>query len=189
VAVGRPLTDLLTQSGLRIRQFEQKGPRLSRPGVYWANSGCKPKVLRWHPDQSVLPRDDMQKKIFTKIADQYAGEDLEVFGLGLQFLDTSPSNDKAPCVRKEGGPGDFIDFLTRESMPSVVDQTIRHSIDHHDVRTLRLFFAFKKLLSKFKAFSAHCAIPRKSFIWLPFTGGVSAFAVILPCFHGEPPSS
>jgi hypothetical protein len=41
-------------------------------------------------------------------------------------------------------------------------------------------FALKKLVSKFKAHITTCAIPSKTFIWLPFTGGMSAFAVILP---------
>jgi hypothetical protein len=41
-------------------------------------------------------------------------------------------------------------------------------------------FALKKLVSKFKAHITTRAIPGKTFIWLPFTGGLSAFAVILP---------
>src|SRR6266436_2116199 len=41
-------------------------------------------------------------------------------------------------------------------------------------------FALKKLVSKFKAHITTCAIPGKTFISLPFTGGISAFAVILP---------
>jgi hypothetical protein len=45
-------------------------------------------------------------------------------------------------------------------------------------------FALKKLGSKFKANITTCAIPDKTFIWLPFTGGILAFAVILPKPHG-----
>ena len=41
-------------------------------------------------------------------------------------------------------------------------------------------FAFKKLVPKFKAHIITCAIPGKIFLWLPFLGGISAFAVILP---------
>jgi hypothetical protein len=41
-------------------------------------------------------------------------------------------------------------------------------------------FALKKLLSRFKAHITACAIPSKTFIWLPFMGRISAFAVILP---------
>jgi hypothetical protein len=46
-------------------------------------------------------------------------------------------------------------------------------------------FALKKLLSKFKVHITTCAIPGKTFISLPFTGGISAFAVILPKPHGK----
>ena len=46
-------------------------------------------------------------------------------------------------------------------------------------------FALKKLVSKFKAHITTCAIPCKTFISLPFTGGISAFAVILPKPHGK----
>jgi hypothetical protein len=46
-------------------------------------------------------------------------------------------------------------------------------------------FAFKKLVSIFEAHITTCAIPGKTFIWLPFTGGLSAFAVILPKPHGK----
>jgi hypothetical protein len=41
-------------------------------------------------------------------------------------------------------------------------------------------FTLKKLVSQFKAYLTTCAIPSKTFIWLPFMGGISAFAVILP---------
>jgi hypothetical protein len=42
-------------------------------------------------------------------------------------------------------------------------------------------FALKKSVSKFKAQHITTgAIPGKTFIWLTFTGGISAFAVILP---------
>jgi hypothetical protein len=34
--------------------------------------------------------------------------------------------------------------------------------------------------SKLKGSLTDCALPGKTFIWLPFTGGISAFAVILP---------
>jgi hypothetical protein len=50
---------------------------------------------------------------------------------------------------------------------------------------IRKVFALKKLVSKFKAHITTCAIPSKTFIWLPFTGGMSAFAVILPKPHGK----
>ncbi len=45
---------------------------------------------------------------------------------------------------------------------------------------IRKVFALKKLVSKFKAHITTCAIASKTFIWLSFTGGMSAFAVILP---------
>jgi hypothetical protein len=41
-------------------------------------------------------------------------------------------------------------------------------------------FAPKKFLSEWMAHSIACAIPCKTFVYLPFTGGISAFAVILP---------
>jgi hypothetical protein len=41
-------------------------------------------------------------------------------------------------------------------------------------------FTLKKLVLQFKAYLTTCAIPSKTFIWLPFMGGISAFAVILP---------
>jgi hypothetical protein len=47
-------------------------------------------------------------------------------------------------------------------------------------------FSLEKSVSKFKAHISTCAIPGKAFIWLPFTGGISAFAVILPKPHGKP---
>ena len=34
--------------------------------------------------------------------------------------------------------------------------------------------------SKLKGPVTDCTLPGKTFIWLPFTGGISAFAVILP---------
>jgi len=34
--------------------------------------------------------------------------------------------------------------------------------------------------SELKAPLTDCPLPGKTFIWLPFTGGISAFAVILP---------
>jgi hypothetical protein len=46
-----------------------------------------------------------------------------------------------------------------------------------------LVFALKKLVSK--AHNSTRAIPSKTFIWLPFAGGISAFAVILPKPHGK----
>jgi hypothetical protein len=46
-------------------------------------------------------------------------------------------------------------------------------------------FAFKKLVSIFREHITTRAIPAKTFIWLPFTGGISAFAVVLPKPHGK----
>jgi hypothetical protein len=40
--------------------------------------------------------------------------------------------------------------------------------------------ALKKFASNFKPHSTTGGVSRKTFIWLPFTGGISAFAVILP---------
>jgi hypothetical protein len=40
--------------------------------------------------------------------------------------------------------------------------------------------ALQKPGSKFKVPITTPAFPSKAFIWLPFTGGISAFAVILP---------
>ena len=34
--------------------------------------------------------------------------------------------------------------------------------------------------SKFKGPVTDCTFPGKTFIWLPFAGGISAFAVVLP---------
>jgi hypothetical protein len=38
----------------------------------------------------------------------------------------------------------------------------------------------KKERSKLKGSVTDCTLPGKTFIWLPFAGGISAFAVILP---------
>jgi hypothetical protein len=43
-----------------------------------------------------------------------------------------------------------------------------------------LILALKKSVAKFTAHLRTGAISRKTFIWLPFTGGISAFAVVLP---------
>ena len=40
--------------------------------------------------------------------------------------------------------------------------------------------ALQESRSKLKGPVTDCALPGKTFIWLPFTGGLSAFAVILP---------
>jgi hypothetical protein len=44
-------------------------------------------------------------------------------------------------------------------------------------------FALKELVSKFKTHITTCVFPSKTLIWLPFFGGISAFAVILPKCH------
>ena len=38
--------------------------------------------------------------------------------------------------------------------------------------------------SKLKGPVTDCALPGKTFIWLPFAGGISAFAVVLPKLMG-----
>jgi hypothetical protein len=55
----------------------------------------------------------------------------------------------------------------------------------NDEQVIPKVFALQKLVSKFKAHITTCAIPSKTFIWLAFTGGMSAFAVILPKPHGK----
>ena len=40
--------------------------------------------------------------------------------------------------------------------------------------------ALQEPVSKFKGPVTDCTFPGKTFIWLPFAGGISAFAVILP---------
>jgi hypothetical protein len=40
--------------------------------------------------------------------------------------------------------------------------------------------ALKEPVSKLKGPFTDCTLPGKTFIWLPFAGGMSAFAVILP---------
>jgi hypothetical protein len=40
--------------------------------------------------------------------------------------------------------------------------------------------ALQEPVSQLKIFFADCTLPGKTFIWLPFAGGISAFAVILP---------
>jgi hypothetical protein len=40
--------------------------------------------------------------------------------------------------------------------------------------------ALKEPVSKLKGPFTECTLPGKTFIWLPFAGGMSAFAVILP---------
>ena len=40
--------------------------------------------------------------------------------------------------------------------------------------------ALQEPVSKFKGPVTDCTFPGKTFIWLPFVGGISAFAVILP---------
>jgi hypothetical protein len=51
--------------------------------------------------------------------------------------------------------------------------------------TFMKVFSLKKLVSKFKAHITNCVIPSETFICLPFTGGISAFAVILPKPQGK----
>jgi len=40
--------------------------------------------------------------------------------------------------------------------------------------------ALQEPVSKLKGPVTDCTLPGKTFIWLPFAGGISAFAVILP---------
>ena len=40
--------------------------------------------------------------------------------------------------------------------------------------------ALQEPVSKLKGPVTDCTFPGKTFIWLPFAGGISAFAVILP---------
>jgi hypothetical protein len=40
--------------------------------------------------------------------------------------------------------------------------------------------ALQEPVSKLKGSITHCTLLGKTFIWLPFAGGISAFAVILP---------
>jgi len=40
--------------------------------------------------------------------------------------------------------------------------------------------ALQEPVSKLKGSVTDCTLPGKTFIWLPFAGGISAFAVILP---------
>ena len=40
--------------------------------------------------------------------------------------------------------------------------------------------ALQEPVSKLKGPFTDCTLPGKTFIWLPFAGGISAFAVILP---------
>jgi hypothetical protein len=40
--------------------------------------------------------------------------------------------------------------------------------------------ALQERVSKLKGADTDCTLPGKTFIWLPFVGGISAFAVILP---------
>ena len=40
--------------------------------------------------------------------------------------------------------------------------------------------ALPELVSKLKGSVTDCSLPGQRFIWLPFAGGISAFAVILP---------
>jgi hypothetical protein len=81
--------------------------------------------------------------------------------------------------------------LPRGNFPLVSQRTNRHMnkirpiINNQGGNALMKVFALKKLLSKFKAHITTCVIPGKTFIWLPFIGGISAFAVILPKFHGK----
>ena len=50
-------------------------------------------------------------------------------------------------------------------------------------------FALKKLVSEFRTHITTAVVPSKTFIWLPFSGGISAFAVILPKCHASLPTS
>jgi hypothetical protein len=77
------------------------------------------------------------------------------------------------------------------NFPLVSQRSNRHMSKNRPIINNRLsnafikVFGFKKLVSKFNAHITTCAIPGKAFIWLPFIGGISAFAVILPKSHGK----
>jgi hypothetical protein len=43
-----------------------------------------------------------------------------------------------------------------------------------------LILSFKEFVAKFKPPFTTSAVPKKTFIWVPFAAGISAFAVILP---------
>ena len=56
----------------------------------------------------------------------------------------------------------------------------RPKMNNRWINAIMKVSALKKFASKFNAHFTNAGISRETFIWLPFTGGISAFAVILP---------
>jgi hypothetical protein len=71
-----------------------------------------------------------------------------------------------------------IDFIEQENRCHELERSSRPETNQGWMNAF-LILAFKKFLSTFNA-HLPAAISRETFIWLPFAGGMSAFAVILP---------
>jgi hypothetical protein len=72
-----------------------------------------------------------------------------------------------------------IGFIEQENRRHALERTNRPETNNRWMNAF-LNLSLKKFASKFKADLSAAAISRETFIWLPFAGGVSAFAVILP---------
>ena len=72
-----------------------------------------------------------------------------------------------------------IGFIEQKNRRHELERTNRPETNNGWMNAF-LILPLKKFVSKFKAHPSAGAMPRETFIWLPFAGGMSAFAVILP---------
>jgi hypothetical protein len=72
-----------------------------------------------------------------------------------------------------------IGFIEQENRRPELERTNRPETNNSWMNAL-LNLSLQKFVSKSEADLSAGAISRETFIWLPFAGGLSAFAVILP---------
>jgi hypothetical protein len=72
-----------------------------------------------------------------------------------------------------------IGFIEKENRLHELESRNRPETNNRWMNAF-LILSLKKFVSKFKADLSARTISRETFIWLPFAGGMSAFAVILP---------
>jgi hypothetical protein len=72
-----------------------------------------------------------------------------------------------------------IGFIEKENRLHELERTNRPETNNRWINAF-LILSLNKFVSKCKADLSARTISREKFIWLPFAGGMSAFAVILP---------
>ena len=70
-------------------------------------------------------------------------------------------------------------FIEQENRRYELERTNRPETNNQSMNAFPIL-SLKKFVSKFEANLSAGATSRETFIWLPFAGGMSAFAVILP---------